>query len=78
MAKEINVTREDIQKGRRGVCSSCPIALALRRAFSTDKVDVDSFFLTIGFSAYMTPLIAVEFMAAFDRGEAVEPISFSL
>jgi hypothetical protein len=80
MAKriEVEVIKKDIKAGCRSSCKWCPVALALKRTFKTVFVDADSFFLTIGEQAYMTPLAVLEFMDKFDRGQIVESFTFYL
>lgn len=40
MIRLIEVTQDDIENGVQGDCDKCAIALALRREYKTDKVNV--------------------------------------
>ena len=40
MIRLIEVTQDDIDNGKPGECNSCAIALALRREYKTNKVEV--------------------------------------
>ena len=39
--KEINITQHDINYGQKGCKNNCPIALALKRDYQTQNVEVD-------------------------------------
>lgn len=82
MRVEISVTAEDIADGRRGSCTKCPIALAIRRLFPdagsilTGPNHLRMLCRSRGWQA-CTPPIAVGFIEAFDRGLPVEPFTFT-
>jgi len=52
MIRLIEVTQDDIDNGKPGECNSCAIALALRREYKTDRVDV-------GIDDYSLPYLMV-------------------
>ena len=78
----IDVTAQNIREGYQNSCRSCPIALAVQRATSR-CVNVSNrevgFFLA-GHVAQTVdlPKRARDFIAAYDRGDPVEPFSFQL
>lgn len=39
--KKINITQHDINYGKQGCKNNCPIALALKRDYQTNNVEVD-------------------------------------
>lgn len=76
----INVTHEDIARGRRVFCDRCPIALAVQRATGNFNAGAGPRSIWFGNPVihYGTPVSAAEWMLAFDRSEPVEPFSFAL
>ena len=52
MIRLIEVTQDDIDNGKPHDCDSCAIALALRREYKTDRVDV-------GIDDYSLPYLMV-------------------
>lgn len=77
---KIEVTQEDIEKGKRGSKCYCPIALALMRAQPTRCVSVGA--LTV---ALDLPRVCLNlphrvrcWIYDFDSGEAVAPFEFDL
>lgn len=80
----INVTQEDIERGKRESACECPIALALERAFNAKSwVDDEGFFFQRCPKEklspdYPIPQSAIAFIAAFDAGEKVEPFEFEV
>ena len=52
MIRLIEVTQDDIENGVQGDCDKCAIALALRREYKTDKVNV-------GTDYYSLPCLSV-------------------
>ena len=88
---KIQVTKEDIEKGERGSCEWCPVALAIQRTYDLkngkDKmVTVDD--STVGIwqdsveKQYQLPLIARDFIHDFDNdrrvAEGLGPFSFKI
>lgn len=78
MTTQITVTQEDITNGFPGSYTSCPVALALRRVFPEEGVDVDSDSLIIGDREVETSEAVGGFMEEFDEGSPVEPFTFTL
>lgn len=89
----LEVTQEDIDKGKRGNCCLCPIALALMRKFnldtSEDSLDSASVGLTMASifpvmdkerkpQYFYMPDEASEFIKNFDSKVPVKPFSFTL
>jgi hypothetical protein len=73
----IMVTKADIANGRRMSTSCCPIALACKRRFKTDDVEVDYDAIRVGDRFYET----IEyFLSEFDAHGAsgVRPARFAL
>lgn len=81
---QVNLTQEHIDKGYRGSCSCCPVALAVEQAALTHHVVAQEEFIHWRHPEiprwYMarTPRAVNKFMAAFDRGQGVRPLSFNL
>ena len=65
---EINITKKDIEQGQPENIKCCPIALALRRTFKTDMVEVKKDDATN----------QVSFVNEYDRGQTVEPFTFKI
>lgn len=80
----IAVTQNDIKHGERFMCRTCPIALAIGRATSRmvwverNHVAVDG--STIGEAIVFAelPMLAQNFIKAFDKGRQVRPFSFCI
>lgn len=77
-------TAEDIKEGTRHSCSSCPVALAIRRGMK-----LRSHVSILNVKVYQTtvqdehlfcrlPNHIVNFIHDFDNGKQVEPVSFEL
>lgn len=75
----INVTNEDLKKGKIRDPLFCPVALAARRE-GIENASVGLYYLTILDQprSYLLPDEVVKFIAAYDRGEKVAPFSFEL
>jgi hypothetical protein len=75
MKKRIVVTKKDIDNGIPLSHSSCPIALAAKRAFPGKDIFVGS---SVCFSKKKFPLPekGTKFVMDFDRGYAVQPFQF--
>lgn len=82
----VTVTQQDIDKGRKGSPTECPIALALQRstgnvwAVSTiDAVPTSTPIMArIANATVALPASARSFVGAFDCGLNAEPFSFHL
>lgn len=79
---KITVTREDIRAGKRKSCTSCPIALAIRRKVWARLVRVDNFYIKLWpgnreprLQAAL-PVKAMQFVRSFDAGVPVQPFTF--
>jgi hypothetical protein len=74
----IKVTEDDIKHGERGICNTCPVARAIRRATGAKYIAVDWCAIDIGDKLYDTPRSAARFIYDFDNGLKVEPFEFEL
>lgn len=77
----IDVTAEDIARGKRCHAGQCPIALAAKRTFPDfDEIEVDGMGIDVGgpglLLSELLPDEAVDFADKFDNGEPVEPFRF--
>lgn len=77
----IKVTKEHIQKGKRGLTTSCPVAYALKEVGFT-KVTVGWNYLNYD-NLYTrvytkTPRRVVAFINKFDQGKEVKSFKFEL
>lgn len=80
MLKTINVTQEDINNGKPGEPSYCPIALAAQRVIP-ERVRVRTRIMNIGKygeTVVSLPIVAVEFVEDFDAHCKVQPFSFEI
>lgn len=81
---KIQVTQEDINKGLRGVPDSCHVALAVKKALNTAKVEVGDGFISWNHWSTKTNWnkgkieIVEMFVRAFDKGYDVTPFEFEL
>lgn len=81
MRVRVEVTQNDIRKGRRGDCANCPIARAVKRVTRVQNALVEDDG-TISFSKRDNIVIIPasekreRFISKFDAGEKVEPIVF--
>lgn len=88
MLKTIEVTQDDINNGVRKSETSCPIALALKRALPdrTIRADTNSLILCerstegecIFHKIVGTPLSVMTFIMKFDEQFPVQPFAFEL
>ena len=83
----VEVTAEDIAKGKREDCESCPIACALLRAAGTPRAFIDGNEMAAGDWDGVFPLVeqrvpvppdAAGFIADFDDGRLVKPFTFTV
>lgn len=84
---KINVTSNDIQRGKAGEPCWCPVARAIRRAGRAHKIRVsaDEERISIGYSrigkqsiSVSTPPKVSRFIAEYDMCIPVEPFTFEL
>lgn len=83
MRKLVNLTEKDMRNGKRSSPSSCPLSIAIRRAFKyTEAVSVGatgaSFLRGIKRIRVKLPNKAQEFIYKFDRSKPTQPIRFYL
>lgn len=81
MKQKISVTAEDIQNGTPECEVSCPVALAVRRAFPEAlDICVDGFEIRVGDVSVKTPEAVSVFIADFDyeEDEDVKPFEFEI
>jgi len=62
--------------GQRNNGANCPIALAVKRMFPGEKINVGSRILTIGERNIMLPNMAQEFITKWDNMESVPNPTF--
>lgn len=79
----INVTQEDIDRGERGQCRTCPIAKAVIRELDETDVYVIGPYLVIGIHGPTRltidlPDAVTRFVEDFDSEDSVAPFSFEL
>ena len=74
----IKVTQKDIDRGMRGSCTMCPIAVAAGRQNKGLYTFVNKFAINIGSEWFVLPDEAVNFVLAFDCGLDVKPLKFEL
>jgi len=76
------VTQRIIDEGQRGRCGSCPVALALLASGLIDVSAGGIYAVATGSCGHrmraQLPVEVSAFMADFDRGLAVQPLSFTL
>ncbi len=82
----IQVTEDDIKQGIKGKCDGCPIVLAINRQLmdncfayvngSIGKIYVKSPFHQL--CVFSIPIVAYQFIAAFDSDRNVGPFSFDI
>ncbi len=78
----VEVTQEDIDKGRRYKGGRrgefCPVARALRRGTTSNRVTVGFVRATVQGRLIELPLPAIVFIEMFDRDKPVSPFSFEI
>ena len=86
---KINVTEEDIKNGQPQNIQCCPIALALKRTFKTDMVEVkkndenNEVILQVDDNEYDKDYVSNHndifyFVDSYDDGGQVEPFTFEI
>lgn len=84
---KIEVTAEDIMRGERDNCETCPVALAARRAFGGVAVDVDGVRIIVdncgpNERTFASPSSVADFVEDFDQHDEEEdppgPFAFDL
>ncbi len=84
MRIKVNVTAEDIAKGRRGSTGQCPVALAIRRTIGKKRMvvevwdGVDTGTCAQNVEMVVAPRGLGSFIYCFDRKLKVTPFSFNL
>jgi hypothetical protein len=85
MRLEIEVTPDDIARGRPEESLSCPVALAIKRTTGAGLVSVDGNDICIGFRPdgslpvrFATPAEVVDFIELFDEYDEGKPFRFTL
>lgn len=80
----IEVTDDDIFDGIQSSCHNCPIALAASRINIARIISVNSTSMVVR-NTYsrngdfiVLPIEAIDFIAAFDTNQEVEPFSFEI
>lgn len=78
MKYTVNVTQEDIDKGKKGSCSQCPVALAgIRSVGKSFYVGPTMFAFRFNWIAEL-PKCVVDFIERFDSGQPVQPFTFDI
>ena len=70
---KIKVTKEHIEKGKKGSAFFCPIALVFK---SKNRVTYNSMYIEKEF--YPLPKKAQTFIQRFDAGKKVKPFQFTI
>lgn len=74
----IEVTQEDIDKGKQGSCGRCPIALAAYRVMEGSFLVLPYAIFRLEGKSISLPDSAIEFIGLFDSGMPVKPFSFTI
>ena len=81
----IEVTLEDINKGKRDNCRKCPVALAVQRVMPPGyKADIDQDYISYLDKAGIyhilcnAPAKVTTFIKRFDAGKPVKPFTFTI
>lgn len=81
---EVQVTELDIMLGKKGSCTQCPIAYAVKRATGRKRnVVVNGKYLVIdgaynNCQQFSLPKKARDFISKFDDGKKVKPFKFGI
>ena len=74
---KLQITQDDINKGKRFDCSLCPIARAAKRYFN-EMVNVSPQSIFVGNNCYRILRTGENFILDFDGGVPVEPIEIEI
>ena len=79
----IEVTAQDIRKGKKSNCMRCPVALAVKRLLPGHEVWADSLSIDVWTHdeyrrVATTPKKVATFMDRFDTGQPVKPFTFTM
>lgn len=74
---KITLTQEDIDAGIKEDCRKCPLARAIEKVYP-GKVQMFEQGVYLDNRVYPLPLVAEQFVHAFDRGGPVGPIEFEI
>lgn len=78
MTKIVNVTKDDIEKGIKGNCCGCPIALAIMHVIDC-HVEVGVNFIKIGLGPLRNlSSEQITFIDNFDNNRPVQPFEFEI
>ena len=77
MSMEIQITQQDIDNGRRDHVAGCAIALGLKHEFAYE-ISVSRGWIWIGKDYYRPTPEVRHWIADFDRGKPVKPITIEL
>lgn len=75
---EVEVTQKDIDIGKHGSQEYCPVALAIRRAFQSEVVQISGHAGWIDDVPIQLSDNVRSFVVAFDAGRYVSPFTFTL
>lgn len=78
MKLRVEVTADDIKRGKKNEPEHCPIARAIDRLYPGNEVSVNDDTAEIDDCTFSLPLIAERFVSRFDAGEKVKPFKFVL
>ena len=73
---KVRVTWEDIARGERRECATCPVALAATRAFGEDVTVGNRMFRLRSIQYIDMPARVRAWIHEFDQGRPVRPIRF--
>ena len=76
----IKVTQKHIDEGDPGMCSDCPVALALLENYDNVVVQNDEILCWLGINQidFNVPVEVFDFIKAFDNHKSVKPFEFEL
>src|SRR5437899_7803809 len=74
---KIYVRRRHIERGKRGVASACPVALAFEE-ITGERPMVDGYCINTHDDSFALTSMAARFIERFDAGEPVKPFAFVL
>lgn len=79
----VNVSQKDIKLGKKGECSGCPVAIAVKRQLGlldcyVGSPDIDLVPRNGRWFSTAMPTVVSRFVMLFDRREPVSPFTFTL